>query len=581
MSYETLSYPAKSSPRAGAATAQKRSRSDIWSARRVDLLIVGACVILALALRGMYALRSGLWRDEALFLYLVRYPTFGDTVQFLRLHESHPPLFYLMMRLWLRLFGSTDNAALALPVVLGAMIVPVSYTAGTRLFGRATGLIAALLMALSGSLADNASYVRPYSLLPLLCLLSVFLLCRGIAEGGWRVWTAYVLTTAAMVYTHNWSWLIVASEWTVGGIVCLVAERTAPLRSARWQTLSEFAAANAVMVALYLPWLPTLLFQSKHSGDGFMKTPALFSAFYQFVNVSLPLPDFGLYLLGGVLLIGAGIRFAQRSHRRLPFSDRANVEPEPRREPRLTVAITLLTAIPLLAFFLAYTLNHRTLVLIPRCEAIVAPCLLMVVSYAIACLPGPRSVRLLVLFGLTLGISYVSFLLAYSIKSNTREMVAVIEKQARPDDLIVITPDFLGTSFNYYYKGTNPQIDFPEMHRVHETTFDEPNRRFNDPVALSATFARIDAARKAGKRVWLIVQDIPYYDALPDRDDQMPYAFTHTGLLLLVRSSQILQHLRQQYGPSSTAFRQKDQQDCDELMVALLFTPHDSSGRPQ
>ena len=62
--------------------------------------------------------------------------------------------------------------------------------------------------------------VRPYSLLPLLALAATYALVRAIDVGGWRRWAGYAAAVLALVYTHNWAWLVLAGQW-VALAVCL------------------------------------------------------------------------------------------------------------------------------------------------------------------------------------------------------------------------------------------------------------------------------------------------------------------------------------------------------------------------
>jgi hypothetical protein len=69
-----------------------------------------------------------------------------------------------------------------------------------------------------------------------------------------RRWYLPLLGVALVLilYTHNWGLFLVAGY----GVATLVFARD------RWR---EAAIAAAVMIVLYLPWLPTLLYQSKHT----------------------------------------------------------------------------------------------------------------------------------------------------------------------------------------------------------------------------------------------------------------------------------------------------------------------------
>ena len=122
-----------------------------------DLLVVLGLSTLALVLRLLVAERGGLWRDEALFLFVVRSESWRSMLDFLKLHESHPPLFYAVMRLWLSAFEDSDASAVVLPVTFGVILVPTLYFVGASLFSRRLGLLAAALGALSPALTEYSA----------------------------------------------------------------------------------------------------------------------------------------------------------------------------------------------------------------------------------------------------------------------------------------------------------------------------------------------------------------------------------------------------------------------------------------
>jgi len=64
--------------------------------------------------------------------------------------EPHPPLYYMLMLGWTDLFG-TSVLALRLPSALcGIACIPMIYALGAREAGKATGLVAAAMLALNG-----------------------------------------------------------------------------------------------------------------------------------------------------------------------------------------------------------------------------------------------------------------------------------------------------------------------------------------------------------------------------------------------------------------------------------------------
>jgi Predicted membrane protein len=218
-------------------------------------------MLLAAAIRGLIAFNGPLWRDEALFITIVRTGSFQDLLRVLHFHESHPPLFYMMMRAWLSLVGDSDARALLLPVTIGVALVPVMYAAGRQLYSRRAGLIAAALTAVVPALNEYSGEIRPYSFLPLLALLSCWALVGALKRRSFVTWSAYAASAIALVYTHNWAWLIVAGQFVATVVVVFMEERSTR------NSLSLKSGLAFVAVGLaYAPWLPTLMYQAAHAG---------------------------------------------------------------------------------------------------------------------------------------------------------------------------------------------------------------------------------------------------------------------------------------------------------------------------
>ena len=240
------------------APAERRSEGPNRRLRCAPHGFMLLLIVFGAVLRVWVAVRGGLWRDEALFLSIASSGSVRDMLQFLRWHESHPPLFYLLTRTWVSL-GHSELWALVLPLAFGVVSIPVIYMVGRRMFSENCGLIAALFAAMSPILSGHSGMLRPYSFLELLSLIGVFLLWVGL-RGGNAAWWGYVVVMAAMVLTHTWSWLligahaVVASAWFIFG----------PGREAG--VIRRWMLAQAGILVLYAPWLKAVFFQAQHAG---------------------------------------------------------------------------------------------------------------------------------------------------------------------------------------------------------------------------------------------------------------------------------------------------------------------------
>jgi uncharacterized membrane protein len=514
-------------------------------------MLVALLTLLGLMLRAATAGRGGLWCDEAQFLWIVRMPKLQTMLDFLWHHESHPPLFYLLMRAWLGVFGDSEAAALALPVILGVILIPVAYRVGDHVFSHRTGLIAATLVTVSPPLTRYSGMVRPYALLPLLCLLSVYWLWCGLKGPGTRSWVAYVIVTLAMLLTHNWAWMVLAAEWMiVAGQWTLYRERVGSSIVRSW------ALAQLVILVGYAPWLLSLLYQSQHAGyDAFPLEPV--AVLVDLAETVISLPASVAVPLCILLIAAAAWRAALRHTAVLPSE----------KGPQLSLSLFIGT--PALAFGVATILSLRRLLLFPQCMTTIIPCLLIAIAYGIVSLSRiPRVVTAV------FTLIYLVFTLdsLRDIKSNAREVAALVASRAQPTDLVMITPVWHASPFNYYYTLDNPQSNYPHDERRGAIDYDDLRARLLDPRSMARARQRLVEAHRTGRRVWLVTEPINQKSDVPDGDN-LPSTFRLPAYAQVgrVRAGQLRKQLGDLYGPPSTFTVPMLGRDGLEILQVLLY----------
>ncbi|MGJ3250965.1 MAG: glycosyltransferase family 39 protein [Elainellaceae cyanobacterium] len=174
-----------------------------------------------------------------------------DTLYALTTHPEHPPLYYLMVRGWMELFGSSVTAIRSLSVLSSLLTFPALYWLCLELFGSArVGGMAIALFAVSPFHILYAQEARHYSLWTLVTVLSCAALLRAMRGKTWQSWGIYTLTLILSFYTSLFSALVVIAH----GICVLASD------SLRWTvTLRNFLIAGVLGAIAFTPWLAVLV----------------------------------------------------------------------------------------------------------------------------------------------------------------------------------------------------------------------------------------------------------------------------------------------------------------------------------
>ena len=154
---------------------------------------------LALVLRVYRIGEQELWWDEALSSHLAIVT--DGLGQALRLEDT-PPLYYLLLRGWVAVAGTSEAAIRLLSACFGTLFVGTAIVAGWRLFNRSVGLWSGAVAALSPIHIYYSQEARSYALLTWALLLSYLLFWRAMQQNSWTSWIHAALAALLALYTH-------------------------------------------------------------------------------------------------------------------------------------------------------------------------------------------------------------------------------------------------------------------------------------------------------------------------------------------------------------------------------------------
>lgn len=560
----------------------ERIRDGELKQRRIDSgLLLFFCVFGAF-IRAAVAYNSGIWADEGAFLLLAGSPSWSAMIQFLRFHESHPPLFYALMRVWMALAGSADVTALALPVAIGIAIIPAVFVCASRIFSTRAAIVASLLATFSPALVEYSTQLRPYGLLPLLTLASCYNLVTSIDKGGNRRWGAYVVVTTLLVYTHNWAWLIL-----FGQAMAAASLFVKPLGYRRARLARELFVSWIIIGALYLPWFTTLLYQSRHAGHaaivigGFADAAglalfALPSAAVMVLFGSLSQATAAMWIATFALMIGVSILIGLSGQTRPspPLTDEGGVG---KSLEMAAIALRVFAIVPVAATVAGVALSPRTDLLIPRCLAMLTPLVLIAASHWVdgARYARNRSARSQAPVVLLAGVAMISIFgvvtLIETPRSNAREVAAEVGRLVLPSDLVIIAPEWYAASFNHYFLPSATQIDYPHPGRGGLVDFSDVFTRVSDPKPLALIREAIDKASHDGRRVWLI-SGRHYVNRLTDAEFKEATVLRQAPKFSIIRVQQIRSALQDRFGDPDTSMFIRGRSPRNEDVIPFLYS---------
>ena len=210
---------------------------------------------------------GSLWLDDA-YSIAVASRTPSGILEALRT-DSWPPLYFLALHGWMKLFGSGEWAVRSLSLTAYLLAVLVTGSAGaTASRSRQGGWAAALVAALSPVALQGSTAVRGYALVELWCALSLLLFLRAFAPGRRATGLGlglFVATSVLGTFTHYWA-LFALMGLGVAGL--------AVLPRAVWPRL---VGSLALSVAPFLLlWAPTVLVQLQQGGQtSWMRRPGI------------------------------------------------------------------------------------------------------------------------------------------------------------------------------------------------------------------------------------------------------------------------------------------------------------------
>ncbi len=437
---------------------------------------------------------SKMWLDEVQTVDIASFPL-ARIPHELRL-DGAPPLFYMLLHVWMGLFGHSDAAIRALPGVLSLLTLPLAWWVVRHGFGRTEAMGTVAVLATSPFAAYFAVESRMYSLIMLLVVAGLGAVVALLARPTVPRAALLGLIAALLLYTHYWSFYLV---FVVASWFAFLVWRDPSRRRAALYGLGGLAAAGIA----YVPWVPTFLYQRAHTGTPWSAAPTLASALSWFAgfvaNQSVQNETLSLHielgLLVFVILFIFGVVALPEAADRLQF--RLTGQPRAR-------ALTYVAMVTLAVGWVAGRQSHTAFE--PRYASVVFPLFAVLVALGIVALPT-KWLQAGALALLSLLALWTTHWGAQVQRTQAGKLAPVLHAAAPPGALVVVCPDQLGpTVLRYSGRSAYDYVGFPRFTApwiVDWIDYQRTVSRVATPSGLAAFAHRV--VRTAGAATFYVV----------------------------------------------------------------------------
>jgi mannosyltransferase len=178
-----------------------------------NLTAIALLVLLNIILR-FYGIGSqSIWLDEGYSINEAQFPT-SEIIRH-SAESDNPPLYYILLHFWIKIFGDSEAGARSLSAVCGCIASVLIFIFLKKNYTFFAALFAALLITFSNIHIFYSQETRTYELVVLLTVISIGLFLRLLNTRKKYLYFLLILVNAALLYTHYLSLFVPLSQLLV------------------------------------------------------------------------------------------------------------------------------------------------------------------------------------------------------------------------------------------------------------------------------------------------------------------------------------------------------------------------------
>lgn len=192
-------------------------------------------------------LTQSIWRDEGFSFFMAKENIFQIILN--SINDFNPPLYYILLHFWLRIFGESDIALRMMSFVFFIVTVYYIFLLSKTIFSEKFAFWVALFSFFNPMLLYYAFEMRMYSLFALFTVMSLYYFVG-------KRWRAYIIVGTLGMYTHSFFSLIILAYLFYLFVIK--------------QFKRKIVLRTITPLLLFIPWIPFLIYQFMESKNSWI-----------------------------------------------------------------------------------------------------------------------------------------------------------------------------------------------------------------------------------------------------------------------------------------------------------------------
>ncbi|WP_265443156.1 glycosyltransferase family 39 protein [Acetivibrio straminisolvens] len=400
-------------------------------------------------LAGFWCLTIGighetLWYDESYSAAIINH-SIPDIIR-ITAADSHPPLYFIMLKIFSAVFGRSETA-LRLLSVLGVLALAALGTGPVRrVFGKFTGMIYTFCVIAAPISVSIGQETRMYTWAAFFVTASALYGYLAIQQGKTSDWIKFGLTTLASAFTHYYALLAVTIlnvllfAWVLLGFIIKKDKKN----------LTSYLITAGAVVLCYLPWIFILFNQAKRVSKSFWIPPITEDVLWQTLAypfrakfLKFRTAEIFLFVAAVLILWGLVLSIIKR-----------------KKEGLMSLLALLVYSLTLIsAIVLSYIIRP---LLVERYIFPVTGVFILSFVYGISMLNSKRASIFACLALLFVSISQNQIIVTERFNGPMKEVCDFVNESVTSEDVFIHTDEHTFGTFCYYYPDNKHYLYLPD-----------------------------------------------------------------------------------------------------------------------